>query len=59
MDKMYATEEREGGTLALGADVPGYERESLSVFTPAEWEKQKSVLMFDTWAAAARAVAKK
>jgi len=59
MDKMYATEEREGGTLALGADVPGYERESLSVFTPAEWEKQKSVLMFDTWAAAARVAAKK
>jgi dienelactone hydrolase len=55
MDKLYATEEREGGTLAVGNDVPGFARESLSVFTPAEWEKQKPILSFDTWAERARA----
>lgn len=55
MDKLYATEEREGGTRAIGEGVPGYERESLSVFTLAEWEKRKSVLTFEAWTAAARA----
>ncbi|MBI4623921.1 MAG: acetylxylan esterase [Verrucomicrobia bacterium] len=55
MDRLYATEEREGGTRAIGEGVPGYERESLSVFTPAEWEQRKSVLTFEAWTAAARA----
>ena len=54
MDNLYATEEREGGTLAVATDVPGIEREQLSVFTPAEWEKAKRELMFDTWVEAAR-----
>ena len=57
MDKLYATEEREGGTRAIGTGVPGYERESLSVFTPAEWEKVKEQFTFDAWAAKARAAA--
>lgn len=54
MDPLYATEEREGGTQAIGARVPGYERESLSVFAPAEWEQRRSQLTFDAWVAAAR-----
>lgn len=54
MDKLYATEEREGGTLAVGADVPGIARDQLSVFTPAEWEEAKRELVFDAWVAAAR-----
>ena len=55
MDKSYMTEETEGGTLAIGDNMPGFERESLSVFTPAEWEKNKSTLTFDAWVTAARA----
>lgn len=58
MDKLYATEEREGGTRAMGHDVPGYARESLSVFTPAEWEKNKATLTFDAWTERARSAAK-
>jgi dienelactone hydrolase len=58
IDKLYATEDREGGALAIGENVPGIEREQLSVFTPPEWEKQKRTLMFDTWATAARAAEK-
>ena len=54
VDKLYATEEREGGTLAVGVDVPGIAREALSVFTPAEWEEAKPALVFDTWVEAAR-----
>lgn len=54
MDKLYATEEREGGTLAVGGEVPGIDREQLSVFTPAEWEKEKDTLTFAAWTERAR-----
>ena len=53
IDLASATEEREGGTRALGGDVPGFQREDLSVFTPAEWEAQKTTLTFQAWTAAA------
>ncbi|MCX8036677.1 MAG: alpha/beta fold hydrolase [Candidatus Sumerlaeia bacterium] len=53
MDKLYATEEREGGTPALGKDVPGYSREDLSVFSPQQWELHKKELIFETWLEAA------
>ncbi|MEO6245184.1 MAG: hypothetical protein ABIQ12_07085 [Opitutaceae bacterium] len=55
MDKLYAPEEREGGTLAPGSDVPGFARETLSVFSPDEWETNKSTFSFDAWTARARA----
>ena len=54
VDKLYATEEREGGTRAVGGDVPGVAREELSVFSRAEWATAKRETMFDTWVAAAR-----
>lgn len=52
--KLYATEEGEGGTRAVGGDVPGIAREEWSVFSKAEWETAKRATMFDTWVAAAR-----
>jgi dienelactone hydrolase len=54
LDKLYATEEREGGTPAIGADIPGITREQLSVFTAAEWETRRDELSLDGWAARAR-----
>lgn len=54
MDPLYATEEREGGTRGIGDRMPGYARESLSVFTPAEWAQRKTTLIFDAWVDAAR-----
>ena len=54
MDKLYATEQQEGGTDALGNDIPGYQREDLSVFTPEQWRCQKQRLVFETWVEAAR-----
>ena len=54
MDKLYATEDREGGTPALGNDIPGYQREDLSVFTPEQWRSHKQRLVFETWVDAAR-----
>jgi dienelactone hydrolase len=59
VDNLYATEEREGGTMAVGTDVPGIAREQLSVFTPEEWAKVKGDLMFDVWAARARSAGAK
>ena len=58
MDKLYTTEEREGGARGVGDGVPGFERESLSVFTPAEWAAVKDDYSFDAWARRARAAAK-
>lgn len=42
IDRLYATEAREGGTRAVGTGVPGIVREQLKVFTPAEWQQHKS-----------------
>jgi dienelactone hydrolase len=55
MDKLYVTEDREGGCHALGSAVPGYAREDLSVFTPKDWEIHKKELILETWVEAARA----
>lgn len=52
IDRVYASEEREGGTRAVGDHVPGFERESLSVFSPAAWEANKAQLLFEEWTAA-------
>ena len=54
MDRLYATEDREGGTPALGKDIPGYRREDLSVFTPEQWRSSKQSFVFETWVDAAR-----
>ncbi|MHC4540168.1 MAG: alpha/beta hydrolase family protein [Planctomycetota bacterium] len=54
MDKLYATEDREGGTPALGNDIPGFQRDQLSVFTPEQWRFHKQELIFETWVDAAR-----
>ncbi|MBL9209924.1 MAG: acetylxylan esterase [Opitutaceae bacterium] len=55
MDKLYATEHREGGTRALGVGVPGLKREDLAVFPAAEWERRKATLIHESWLQEARA----
>lgn len=52
LDKLYATEEREGGTLALGEDVPGYAPAVLDVLPHQEWETRKKDFILETWLAA-------
>jgi hypothetical protein len=54
LDKLYATEEREGGTLALGNDVPGHAPELLDVFPRADWEARKKEFILETWVEAAQ-----
>jgi dienelactone hydrolase len=55
MDKLYATEEREGGTPALGSDIPAIDRADLFVFTPEEWEQKKDRLIYERWVEEAKA----
>jgi dienelactone hydrolase len=55
IDRLYATEEREGGTRALGADVPAIDRNALFVFSPEEWERRKDRLIYESWVDRAKA----
>ena len=54
VDKAYATEIREGGTMALGEKMPAIRRESLNAFSDADWDKQKEKLVLETWWGEAR-----
>ncbi|MFB3828999.1 MAG: alpha/beta hydrolase family protein [Bryobacteraceae bacterium] len=54
LDRLYASEEREGGTLAIGAALPVPSRQDLSVFTPAQWEREKDRLIYEAWVKRAR-----
>jgi cellobiose epimerase len=54
IDRLYATEEREGGTPALGSDVPGYTRDELSVLSADEWQVRKREFILETWLQSAR-----
>jgi dienelactone hydrolase len=55
LDRLYASEEREGGAMAIGENVPAPSREMLSVFTPEQWELQKDRFIYESWLKAARA----
>jgi hypothetical protein len=54
MDPLYATEHREGGTLAVGAGVPAVKRADLNVFTDAEWAARRDLLTHESWRARAK-----
>src|SRR5437868_5612027 len=54
MDRGYIAEDREGGTLALGEGVPGLMRDQLSVFTPDQWQQNRSKLIYESWVSQAR-----
>jgi dienelactone hydrolase len=49
IDKQYADEEREGGTIALGKNIPYLKHDSLNVLPEAEWQKEKESLVLETW----------
>ena len=55
MDPLYATEHREAGTRALGADVPALPREALYVFTAEEWTRRKASMIHESWLREAKA----
>jgi dienelactone hydrolase len=49
MDKLYATEHREAGTVALGQNIPYIPREKLNVLPLGEWETQKDKFILEAW----------
>jgi hypothetical protein len=54
LDKQYATDQREGGTPALGKDIPGYSPEMLNVFPLQEWAARKQEFILESWLEAAK-----
>jgi len=49
--KNYLREDREGGLMAVGTDVPGVKRDDLMVLPSADWDRLKPQLIYETWAA--------
>jgi len=54
LDPLYATYDREGGTLALGRAVTALRREQLHLFSEAEWQRERARLIHDAWLEKAR-----
>ena len=53
MDRQYAGELREGGTRALGRDIPGVARERLSALPEAVWVRDHAKYEYESWVRAA------
>ena len=49
MDRLYATEHREGGTMAVGGNVPAIDREALNALPEKEWIIQKDRFVLEQW----------
>jgi hypothetical protein len=55
MDKLYATELREGGTRALGTGIPAVAHDRLNALPAEHWEREKDKYVYETWVREARA----
>jgi hypothetical protein len=55
LDRLYSSEDREGGTPALGTGIPALSRKDLSVFTSEQWEGEKDRLIHESWLKQAKA----
>ncbi len=55
MDKLYATEQREGGTRALDTGIPVPSREDLNAVQPKEWRRDSEKYVLETWIREAKA----
>jgi dienelactone hydrolase len=49
MDKQYATELREGGTVALGKNVPYLQHDLLNAVPEKEWQSENEKFVLETW----------
>jgi dienelactone hydrolase len=54
-DRQLATELGEGGTMALGVDLPTVPRDSLMALPRDRWEREKMLYVYESWLRAARA----
>jgi dienelactone hydrolase len=55
IDKLYATELREGGTMALGAGIPAVPHDSMNALPEALWQRDKAKYIYESWVEAAQA----
>lgn len=58
ISKNYIREDREGGLMAVGANMPAIPRSDLMVLTDAQWQEQKDLLTYEAWAAKTLAIEK-
>lgn len=56
MDKLYATELREGGTQALGTGIPAVPHDQMDALPLARWQQEKHKYVYETWVENAQAV---
>lgn len=49
MDPQYAGDHREGGTLALGKNVPCVRHDKLNAVPEAEWAEHKNEFVLESW----------
>ncbi|MBI3682930.1 MAG: hypothetical protein HY235_21365, partial [Acidobacteria bacterium] len=54
LDPLYATYDREGGTLAIQQRIPALTRAQLSVFDEASWQRHREDLIHESWLARIR-----
>jgi len=55
IDRLYATELREGGTRALGADVPAVPHDEMNALPLELWNRVKDQYVYETWVKEAKA----
>jgi hypothetical protein len=49
IDKLYATELRESGTRALGANFPAIPHDEMNALPKDQWERDKEKYVYETW----------
>ena len=55
IEKLYAIELREGGTEALGTDIPAVAHDLLDAVPRDRWEREKRSYTYETWVDRAKA----
>ena len=55
IEKLYAIELREGGTQALGAQIPAVPHELMDALPRDRWERDKEAYIYETWVKNAKA----
>lgn len=48
-EKQYSSELSDGGTRALGVDIPALPRDSLTALPRERWEQEKARYVYETW----------
>jgi hypothetical protein len=49
VDKLYATELREGGTRALGTGVPAVPHDDMNALPKDRWDRERDKYVYETW----------